>query len=168
MFFWIGLVFLLVSLFLINSKKTEVKITFRWVIAVALAFLSNGICSVVQNAQQRSFSGEYKSELMIMALAAVGILLLAAAFFAERGEVCTCFKKGGYLMSACGFANGAANLFVMLLATRMNASLMFPIICAGGIILTWALSRFLYKEKLSMSQNVALVLGILAVVFMNL
>ena len=71
-------------------------------------------------------------------------------------------------MALCGIANGAMNLFVMLLSTRMNASLMFPVFSAGGIILTWTVSRFVYKEKLALGQNLALVLGILAVVFMNL
>ncbi len=166
--FWIGFLLLLVSLFLINSRKAEVKITLRWAIAVSLAFLGNGVCSAVQNAQQREFSGEYKNELMIIALGTVALILFASAAFAERTEILPCIKRGGYLMVLCGVANGAVNLFVMLLATRINASLMFPIISAGGIVLTWLVSRFIYKEKLSASQNIALLFGILAVVFMNL
>ena len=167
-FFWVGFSALLVSLFLINSKGGEVKITLRWAIAVSLAFLGNGVCSAVQNAQQRSFAGEYKNELMIIALGTVALILFAAAAFAEREEILPCIKRGGYLMVLCGVANGAVNLFVMLLATRMNASLMFPIISAGGIVLTWLVSRFIYKEKLSVKQNLALIFGILAVVLMNL
>lgn len=166
--FWIGFSSLLVSLFLINSKKGEVKITLRWGIAVSLAFFGNGICSAVQNAQQRNFAGEYKNELMIVALCTVALVLFVSAAFAERAEIVPCLKHGGYLMVLCGLANGAVNLFVMLLATRMNASLMFPIISGGGIVLTWAVSRFIYKEKLSVPQNLALVFGILAVVLMNL
>ena len=166
--FWVGFSCLAVSLFLINAKSGEIKITLRWVVAVSLAFFGNGVCSAVQNSQQRSFAGEYKNELMIIALSTVAVILFIAAAFAERREALPCIKRGGYLMVLCGVANGAVNLFVMLLATRMNASLMFPIISGGGIVLTWAVSRFIYKEKLSVAQNVALVLGILAVVLMNL
>ena len=166
--FWIGLALLLVSLFLINSKKTEVKITLKWIIAVLLAFLSNGACSTFQNVHQRKFLGEYKNEFMIAALAVVALFLFACALFTEKKDISYCISCGWHLMLLCGIANGAVNLFVMLLATRMNASVMFPIISAGGIILTWVLSRFLYKEKLSLSQNLALVFGISAVVLMNL
>ena len=98
----------------------------------------------------------------------MSVVLFASAAFAERRDVLPCVKRGGYLMVLCGVANGAVNLFVMLLATRMNASLMFPIMSAGGIVLTWGVSRFLYKEKLTLTQNLALVFGISAVVLMNL
>ena len=166
--FWIGLALLCVSLFMINSKKAEVKISLRWIIAVALAFFGNGVCSAVQNAHQRKFLGEYKSEFMIMALLTVAVILFVAAFFAERSDISYTLRRGGYLMVLCGIANGAVNLFVMLLATRMKASIMYPVISAGGIILTWGVSRFMYKEKLTLGQNLALVFGISAVVLMNL
>lgn len=166
--FWIGLSLLLVSLFLINSRKAELKISVRWVVAVALAFLGNGVCSAVQNASLRRFDGAYKNEFMIVSLLVVSVILFFAAFIAERGDIGYTVRRGGYLMVLCGVANGAVNLFVMLLATRMRASLMFPIISAGGIILTWTVSRFIYKEKLTVSQNFALVFGIAAVILMNL
>lgn len=165
---WIGLALLAVSLFLINSKQGELKITFKWVIFALLAFAGNGICSTVQTVQQRTFDGQYKSELMIIALAIVALVLFGIAFFTERDGFKPCLKCGAHWMLLCGAANGAVNLFVMLLSVRMNASLMFPLISAGGIILTWVVSRFLYKEKLTMQQNIALVLGVAAVVFMNI
>lgn len=167
-FFFIGLFLLLVSLFLINSQKSEVKITLGWLVSVLIAFFSNGICSLCQNLQQRTFSGQYKNEFMIVALGSVFLTLLICSLFTERADVGFCLKRGSYLMALCGIANGFVNLSVMILATRMNASVMFPVISAGGIILSWGVSRFLYKERLTSKQNLALVLGIGAVVFMNL
>ena len=63
--------------------------------------------------------------------------------------------------------NGAANLFVMILA-KMPASPVYPLISGGSIILTWIIARFFYKEKLTVYQNIGLVLGIGAVAFLNL
>ena len=179
--FWIGLALLCISLFLINSgkkpsaeeeeKKEEgepVKITLLWAIFALVSFVGNGACSTIQTVQQRTFDGQYKNELMIIALLAVTVIMTVAACFAERKDIIPCTKRGWYWMVLCGVANGVVNLLVMVLSTRMKASLMFPVISAGGIILTWVVSRFLYKEKLSVGQNVALVLGIAAVVFMNL
>lgn len=179
--FWIGLVLLCISLFLINSKigakkddaenkseGEEIKITFKWVIFALVAFVCNGLCSTIQPAAVRAFTTEYSEEFMIIALLIVAAIMLAMAFFAEREDIAPCAKGGWYCMSLCGIANGLVNLLVIILSTRMNTSLMFPIISAGGIILTWVVCRFLYREKLSLGQNVALVLGIVAVVFMNL
>ena len=167
-FFFIGFFLLLVSLFLINSKVGELKISLKWITAVIFAFLGNGICSVFQNVQQRIFQGRYKSEFMISALLSVFVALIVASLLTERPTIRLCLRKGAHLMALSGIANGTVNLLVMILATRMGASVMFPVISAGGIILSWCVSRFLYKERLTAKQNLALVFGICAVVLMNL
>lgn len=166
--FIIGLALLMVSLFLINSKKGDGKITLSWVFFALLAFLGNGAGATVQLVQQRDFGGEYKSEFMIVALVAVAIVLFVVAALSERGDVLACTRLGGIEMALCGLFNGASNLFVMLIVVRMNASIAYPIISAGGIILTWVVSRFIYKERLSRAQNISLILGIASVVFMNI
>ncbi len=166
--FWIGFALLMISLFLINSREGEVKITLRWVIFVVIGFLGNGICSTVQAVEQRDFAGGYKSEFMIMALTLVALSLFITSLCTERDCMRDCVKKGGHLMVSCGVANGAVNLFIMLLLVSMSAAIIYPVISAGGILLSWAISRFLYKEKLTKKQNIALVLGIASVVLMNL
>ena len=141
--------------------------TFSWIIFALMAFLGNGACATVQLVQQRDFGGEYKSEFMLVALVIVAVVLFAVAAFAERGDVIACTRRGGIEMTLCGLFKVASNLFVMLVAVRMNASIAYPVISAGGIILTWVISRFFYKERLSLAQNISLVLGIASVVFMN-
>ena len=56
----------------------------------------------------------------------------------------------------------------MLCAVIMNASIMFPIISAGGIIGTSLVSVLFYKEKLTKMQYAGLVLGIGAIVLLNI
>jgi drug/metabolite transporter (DMT)-like permease len=166
--FYIGLSVLFVSLFLINSRRSESKISLKWAIAVFLAFLGNGVCSTVQNAQQKSFGGQYKSETMIIALLTVGAVMLVFSLLLERKEIPKALKNGGAQACACGIMNGVCNLAVMILALRMNASIMFPIISACGILLTGTVSVLFYKEKLSRGQYVALLLGVISVIFMNI
>ena len=167
--FWVGFALLMISLFLINSREGEVKITLKWVVFVVVGFLGNGICSTVQAAEQRAFAGAYKSEFMIMALTVVALSLFTASLCTERDCMGDCLKRGGHLMAGCGVANGAVNLFIMLLLVRMSsAAVIYPVISAGGIVLSWSVSRFLYKENLTKKQNLALVLGIVSVVLMNL
>ena len=139
-----------------------------WVFFALLAFFGNGACATVQLVQQREFAGAYKSEFMIIALAAVTVVISLIAVFSEKRDCIDTVKGGGVFMVLAGLFNGAANLFVMLAVSGMNASIAYPVISAGGIILTWLTSRFIYKERLSMMQNISLVLGIISVVLMNI
>ena len=166
--FFVGFAILLVSLFLINSKRDGKTVSLPWMIVVLISFVGNGVCSTFQNVQQKKFDGMYKNELMIIALGGVALVLFTMALLKERRDVLPSLRGGAHAMVACGLANGTVNLMVMLLAVRMNASLMFPIISGGGIVLSWSVSKFIYKEKLTKYQNAALVLGIIAVVLMNL
>jgi multidrug transporter EmrE-like cation transporter len=45
---------------------------------------------------------------------------------------------------------------------------MFPLISAGGLIVTFIVSRFFYKEKLTRTQLVGFLLGLFAVIFLNI
>lgn len=164
----IGLCLLAVSLFLINSRTGGGKITLRWVIYVFLAFLGNGVCTIVQNLQQREFNGLYKSEFMIAALLGVVVIVIPLILISERREFLPSMKRGGVLMVLCGVINGAANLLVMVLVTRMNASVLYPVMSAGGVLLTFFVSLFIYKERLSVKQYIAFALGTGAIVLMNI
>jgi drug/metabolite transporter (DMT)-like permease len=174
---YVGLLALMISLFLVNFKiskkdgdvlgKTK-KTDPRWYLFVALSFIGNGGCSTVQNVHQRSFEGKFKNEFMILALAIVAVIFAVVSLIAERKEMKRAFAKGWYFMLICGGFNGLCNLLVMLCSVLMSASVMFPIISAGGIILTAIVSILFYKEKLTRMQYAGFVLGILAIVLLNI
>ena len=166
--FYVGLGVLCVSLFLMHSKREGSKITLPWAVVAFLGFLGNGICSTVQAVQQKTFAGEYKSEMMIIALLIVSIVIATVSLLTERRDILPAVRLGGTRAAACGIINGACNLLAMLLAVRMDASIMFPVLSAGGILLTGAVSLFVYRERLSRKQYAALLLGTAAVVLMNL
>ena len=165
----IGIVLLLISLFLINieGKKEEKKITLKWGIYVLLAFIGNGGCSTVQKIQQIECNGAYKNEFMIIAFLITVITLFICTLITERNTMADSFKKGLPYYSICGLANGAVNFFVLVLSNRMPASVMFPIISAGGIVATALISIFIYREKLSLPQKIGMILGIAAVIVLS-
>lgn len=164
----IGLILLCISLFLVNTKKGETRITLRWGLWVFFAFLGNGFCSVVQTAQQTAFQGQFKSEFMIGALSLLSVFFLFCSFCFEKNTQTVCLKKGSHWMILNGLANGAVNLLVMILVGRMPTSVMFPIISGGGIILATAFSFFFYKEKLTFKQYLGVLFGTGSVILMNL
>lgn len=164
-----GLVLLCISLVLVNFEGSEEKkITLKWGLFAFLSFAGNGVCSTVQKAQQIRFDGMYKSEFMIIALFISAVLIFALAFITEKNEVKEHLKKGVIYYVLCGVANGLTNFFVLILSNTVPASVMFPIIAAGGIVLTALISIFFYREKLSLQQKIGFVLGILAIILMNI
>lgn len=169
-FLIIGIVLLLISLFLVNleNKSEEKKINLKWGIYTFFAFVANGGCSTVQKVQQENCNGNYKNEFMIIALAITVIVLGIISIISEKREIAFNLKKGFIWYSVCGIANGLVNFLVLVLSLKMEASIMFPIISAGGILLTALISIFLYKEKLSIQQKIGLALGTLAIVALNI
>ncbi len=165
-----GLLILAVSIVLVNfEKKEEKKIKPIWFLYIGMTFFGNGMCSVVQKMQQDNCLGAYKNEFMIVALFAVFAVLSIFALIFERKEILPAMKYALPFGGLCGFGNGIANLCVMLLVTmKMPASVMFPTISAGGIIVSYLLARLIYKEKLNRLQDVGVFLGIVAVILLNL
>lgn len=163
-----GLALLVVSLVLVNKKTESTPITPKWVISVVLAFVGNGCCSIFQKVQQSRFDGAFKNEFMILALAMVVAVMAVLMLVSERQKIKNCAAKGWWCCLAGGALNGMVNLFVMILSGTMAVSLMFPIISAGGIIVTFFVSRWLYREKLTRRQLVGFALGVLSVIFLNL
>lgn len=165
-----GLLLLLISLFLINKKSTDdgVAITPKWIVCVCIMFLTNGGCSIVQSMQQRASQGAFKSEFMIIALLLVVVVTFVLSLLNEREDILPCAKRGWKPAVVCGAANVIVNVLVMVLQGLMPVSVLFPLISAGSLVLTFFLARFLYKEKLSRVQIVGYIFGTLSVVFLNI
>lgn len=141
---------------------------FKWIIFVVLSFVGNGFCSIIQKVQQLNCNGKYKNEFMITALLIAGAVMFIYAIITEKNDMIFNLKKGFKWYAVCGLANGIVNLFVIILSLKMSASVMFPIISAGGIITSLLVALFLYKEKLSKTQYTGLLLGIATVVLLNI
>ncbi|MBQ9920568.1 MAG: hypothetical protein IJO52_00135 [Clostridia bacterium] len=164
----IGIALLAISIFLINKKNDKCRITFKWLIYVLISSVGNGLCSTFQKMQQVAFDGAYKNEFMVLSLAIVTVVLGVAAIFTSKGKFKTHLYHARFTAVGCGAMNGAVNMLVMVLSGMMAASVMFPLISAGGIIVTYAVSKLLYKETLSKMQFWGLVTGTLSIVFLSI
>ncbi|MBE6739611.1 MAG: hypothetical protein E7565_04765 [Ruminococcaceae bacterium] len=166
--FFIGISLLIVSIFLVNFEKGEKKITKKWLIFVTLAFICNGLCSTIQSTQQIKFNGAYKSEFMFTVYSLGTIIMCIVSLIFEKQKTAERFNKYNLFALCCGIANGVTNLFVMVLSTRMPTSVMFPIISAGSILATAAISFFVYKERFSKLQILGILMGTASIVCLNI
>ena len=167
-FFIVGIALLIVSMLLINKPEKDEKFSFKWLIFALLSFAGNGMCSITQKMHQQNFGELYKNEFMIVAVGISFLVSVILALAVERKETIYFIKIGLVPAAVCGLANGIVNLFVMILNNRIDASIMFPLISAGGIIIIYLFSKFFYKEQLTKYQTAGLMLGIASVIFLNL
>ncbi len=166
--FIIGLVLLAVSIFLINKTDEESRISFKWFVYILLAFLGNGACCIVQNMQQRASGGAYKNEFMILALIIIAAVMFLLMMIKERRDIAYYAETGWHFAVGNGVLLAVVNLFVMILTGRMAASLLFPLVSVGGLIVTYLIARFWYKEQLTRLQFIGFLIGIVSVVFLNI
>lgn len=176
--FFIGLLLLLISAFLIHStsgksknasqKGNSKKIFAVWLIFVSLAFIGNGFCSIFQTMQQKAFDGAYKCEFMVLALSAACVAILPVSLITELQKI-RANTKGLLLFGiSSGLSTGLVNLFVMYSVNILSASLIFPLISGGSLLLTVLVGLLFFKEKFTPRQYIGLVLGIASIVLLNL
>ncbi|MBQ8309633.1 MAG: hypothetical protein IJX80_01305 [Clostridia bacterium] len=167
---FIGIALLIVSLMLVNlnGKEAGVRPTLKWAVFAGLSFIGNGICATVQKVQQVDFEGEYKSEFMIVGLVITALILITLAVIFERRDLLHNVRKGGLICAGSGVSNGLCNFLIMVMAGLMPASVMYPVVSAGGTIATSLAALLIYREKMSRLQLIGLGLGVLAIVALNL
>jgi drug/metabolite transporter (DMT)-like permease len=166
--FVIGLAMLAISLFLVNKKNDKCPVTPKWLLFVFLSFAGNGLCSTVQKMQQIKFDGEYKNEFMIISLAIVFLIFAVATLVTNKDNFKSNFYHARFIAVSAGAMNGIVNLLVMVLSGTMAVSVMFPLISAGGIIVTYVVSKVFYKEKLTKIQFAGFLTGLASIVFLNI
>ena len=67
-----------------------------------------------------------------------------------------------------GFANFGLNLMVVLLATMMDGAIVYPAVQGGGPMIAVLGSRLLFGEQISWKKWAAILLGVTAIVLLNL
>ena len=164
-----GILLLLLSVFFVYRETgEEKKITGRWLFWSILAFVGNGGCSVLQKVQQDFSGGLYGNEFMVVALTVSLIGMFIFALAVERTDIRKNLKKGIATYTVCGISNAIVNFLVLYLVNHLPSSVMFPVITAGGIVITTLISILCYHEKLSSFQYIGIIFGVGSVVFLNL
>lgn len=163
----VGMLLVLISLYFVGDVKKVERISVKWVIYATLAFLGNGMCTTVQKMYQLKSGGDFKTEFMIIALAATAVVLIVLCFTKEKTIPVPKLKNGGLVAIGVGLFNALVNMLVMMLA-KYPAAIVFPTIQGGSIILTYFISRYVFREKLSPNQNIGFYIGVFSVILLNL
>ena len=170
-FLIIGIILLAISLWLTNYKKDDQKhkVTVKWIVYVALAFVGNGMCSTVQKWEQLTYGEQGQNMFMIVALAmTVVIFVVCAALTGEKKDLPEATRKGWRLAMICGIMNGAVNYLVMYMNRKVSASVMFPVLSGASLVMIFVYSLIIEREKFTPKQCVGFAVGVVSVVLLNI
>ena len=169
-----GMILLVLSLWLTNHhKKTadtpKEKISLKWLVFVLLGFIGNGMCSTVQKLAPHYLGADVN--LTLSTIAALGlstVVLIAASFLTKETDLKSTLRVGGPLSLFCGLFNGAVNYLAIYLNQFIPASVMFPVLSAGEIILIVPYSLLVRRERFTAKQWAGFAVGVVSVVLLNL
>ena len=173
--FWIALVLFLISLVVVNvdfSKTAKRKpVTLKWVIFLVCGSITNGLCSTIQTAQQNAYNGLKGDESMIISLTLAIVIATIVIFVAkEKPFIKDATKSALALGAPSGTLIGLNNLLVMVLVGQklLPVSILFPLISGGGLILSFLLGRFIFKEKYKLQQYFGILCGFASIILFNI
>lgn len=178
----IGFVLLVVSLFLTNyvpkkdqpiedsSKQKKKSSALLWLLFVMLAFIGNGMCSTIQKMEQTALGEQAQANLfMAIALAINTVFMFTMALIVEKPrQIKTVCKKTWWIAAICGIFNGLTNFLILVLNGKLSASVMFPVVSAGGIVFVFLYALLVYREKFKPMQIIGFVLGVASIILLNL
>lgn len=146
----------------------------RWLALCALTFVCNGFLAVIQKAQQTATGGMESAGLMLVGFCTAA-LCYAAAYFALRRGLPSQAARGrallrqnltAILLLALGSVGG--NLLLTWLAGQVPASYLYPLVQGSIIVGVTLCSVLFFREKLSVRGKLGILLGVAAIVAINL
>lgn len=164
----LGILLILAAIVLVNLKTGgNEKFSFKWFLCVMIAFLGNGVCSIMQNMHKRALGDSFAHEFMIIALSASFILLMIAACLTSK-SVLKDFRSCLPFASANGVANALVNFLMITLIGNIPNTVLYPSVSALNMLLTFLISFIAYRERFSKLQYLGYAMGVISIILLNL
>lgn len=159
----LGIVLLLFSMYLLKQQAENVKVNKQWFVYVAITFFCNGICSVIQKLHQTVYPSCYCNEFMVYSLGVTFILFLTTAI-CKKEEKNTRVMKYAVL---AGILMGVGNYLTLVLSSKIDASVLFPIVSVFSMICNVIVSKLYFKDKFSVMQLTGICFGVFSVLLIK-
>ncbi len=155
-----------------------------WILLTMAAFVTNGMLMVIQKNYALETDNAYAQSFLLYSYlfaTLTSVLLAVLLKLIRRGgkESAPAEREGApagarrfWLMMIglslfVGVSNFLLNFAVILLATRMDAAIVYPVIQGGGPVIVTLVSWFLFRERLDPPKLLGVVLGCVGIVLLN-
>lgn len=173
-----GVLMLCVCMFLFTNPKVtgEKKLSLKWLGLTLFSMFSNGALSLIMKIYavktENAYGGPFLAFSYLFATLTSFILFGILNRSLAENERCKikAFFSGmmPLFIFLIGLANFSLNFIVVLLTTRLPAMIVYPAIQGGSPLITAIASYFLFKESVSWKKAAAILLGVAAIVLLNL
>jgi len=167
----IGILLTVTSFILCVDAKPENRMSRSWLFLTVASILANGSIGITQKIFGASvFHNEKKAFVACSYMIAFLITLALYTVVHIKEKNSTAYKKiPTYLFAALAGIVLAIFQWVNTYAISvMDGSFLFPIYSGGSIILSTLVGVLFFRDKLTSKQKISMVLGMVAVVIMNL
>ncbi len=169
-----GILLMLVTLVLssLKDKRGEkTKASGAWIYIVLLAFFANGISAVVQKSFVRANGDGGTMFFMCIAYLISSVLFVLGARLEKKTDESIEMKKRLHTLPMAlisGVGSFGGNALLGFLCTKVDGAVLYPCINGGLCIVSAALSFLLFKEKPTLRKYIAIAIGVVAIVLLNL
>lgn len=159
----LGIVLLLISMYLLKQQAENVRVNKQWFVYVAITFFCNGICSVMQKLHQTVYPSSYCNEFMVYSIVVTFILFLTTAI-CKKEEKNTGVMKYAVL---AGILMGVGNYLTLVLSSKVDATVLFPIVSVFSMICNVIVSKLYFNDKFSVMQLTGICFGVFSVLLIK-
>ena len=147
-----------------NGKNQPRRAKIVFLILCLIIFFVNGLTGVIAKAHQINTDAvdEVSYTVISCALTALlSLILLGLQFLKNSKEktrqmISTLKVRPMWIMALIGITTYTANFLHLLAASEVPASVQFPLVSGGVIVLSALVSVFLFKEKISKMEWIAI------------
>ncbi|MBR2339928.1 MAG: EamA family transporter [Clostridia bacterium] len=169
-FAYIGMGIMMISLFLSRPAKAEneKRGSFKWLICITVSLFGSGFFGVMSKAQQIRFENRYNNEYMMLTLAISFVILVTVGIINDRKNLGYILRYGAPYAALGGISNGATNLLALIITSLIAVSISSPLSAGTKIIMSFIVSKLIFKESFLKRQVFGVLLGAVSLVFLNL
>ena len=168
MFSVIGFALLLVSLYLTRGNSLGGKISLKWVVCIVISTVANGLYGIIIRMQQIRFTNAFDNECMAICLGFSALMLFVVGIFTDGKYIKEIAKSAIPYAFGSGIINGFRNMLSIVVYTMIPFSMSSAVTSGMKIVISFVVSFLLFKERFLKRQVVGVIIGALALVFLNI
>lgn len=167
----LGLILTIIALTISIDRNEKSENSKKWFLLSALSFLLNGGLAVTQQIFGKTVWKDESTAFVAWSYIIATILSLMIYLLLKFKGKNTTFKIKPSVLGiglSIGVILGAFQLLNTKAIATIDGLLLFPFYNGGTLILSYFFSIFFLKDKLKIKQIISIIIGIFAIIFINL
>jgi len=165
----VGIIFILVSMWLLRKEETQSKaISKKWSAFVIILFFLSGFAGVLEKIHQSTDGREEKSMFLFVAYLIMFLVSTIGYFMKKKGAQYEPLKPMVTYSAISGIIIGFYAFINLTLAGNLDSMIYYPVANGGAMLLTVLVSVAVFKEKCTKRHIIGFVIGFISILLLSL